>query len=464
MSRLNKKTCYSDSDSETTQHTSRQKELAQTPTTFTKSDSQQSFHFARPKSGVNKPNLYLESSEEDFAKKTPATESSTSITAKLKKAVKNSLSKITSSSKKNKSNPKKTNKSDTDDDTNQSRTRTPSTERHAKPDQSFERTIDSNHRRQSSGSIRKTSHFSRPVSQLETDSDTEVSLTENPKSAKFKSSSDEMTSVSPSPSDHNVKKKISLNSSKKSSLQNRSSSSESSYSSSSVIPEKNMKLVVESEDEEDDDNDSEPFKHPIRVKIENKPPIDKSRSRKLNSSLEKPNPSDHTDSDDSNNNGRVKSKNTHKIVNINLKDSRNQIIEIEQDSSNEMTDVSPLATPKVQNSKLDMSVFYKALDQDLNMRMDQVFNNFSTKITKKPPVKAQTSVMNQEFSSSYTTQVHNSIDFEYQSAGKLMEAENKKLYKKSNSYTASKPFRITSSALNRQREQQRIERENQVID
>jgi hypothetical protein len=100
-----------------------------------------------------------------------------------------------------------------------------------------------------------------------------------------------------------------------------------------------------------------------------------------------------------------------------------------------------------------MKVFYKELEKQESKRQDGSSNRLGS-------------------AASSTVRY---LDEEYKSnngyANKLMrlDAENRRLYKKliesqtkSSKLTAQMPVRLTSSALNRQKEQQRIERENQV--
>ena len=253
---------------------------------------------------------------------------------------------------------------------------------------------------------------------------------------------------------------------------------------------------------------------PIRVKIERKPPIDKSswnkkhhhhRHHRSTSSLEKPN--EEEDEEDSNSDSDSKSNKNkeHRLLNetFDMDDSKSN------SSSNEMTDVSPLPTPhksskngpasgskkhhhkdKTKQSngvakdadRLDMSEFYKAFnnDHELNKKIDNCLSTYP-KLTKSsiynttPYNSRQASATTpNEFSTSF--ELGGSTQF----TNKLMrlDADNRRLIKKmlgtSNSQNnanveaakkyidATKPMRITSSALNRQRDQQRIERENQV--
>ena len=136
--------------------------------------------------------------------------------------------------------------------------------------------------------------------------------------------------------------------------------------------------------------------------------------------------------------------------------------------TNEMTDVSPLPTPKHKSSSkskrennvpssssFDMKVFYKELDKQDSKRQDGSSNRLGSATSST--VRYLDEESNFKSNNSY--------------ANKLMrlDAENRRLYKKliesqtkSNKATNQMPVRLTSSALNRQKEQQRIERENQV--
>jgi hypothetical protein len=152
-------------------------------------------------------------------------------------------------------------------------------------------------------------------------------------------------------------------------------------------------------------------------------------------------------------------------------------------SGNEMTDVSPLTTPK-ETAGLSMNVFYKALEKDLNSANLQ-------KSPKRSVLKKSHSLENNkshahvkmdtscDYDYAYSSHVNNSLDLECElnykinpMTQKMMQhnTENKRLYEKIikpgsfvSPYSEPRPFRLTSSALNRQREQQRIERENQQI-
>jgi hypothetical protein len=158
-----------------------------------------------------------------------------------------------------------------------------------------------------------------------------------------------------------------------------------------------------------------------------------------------------------------------------------------------MTDVSPLPTPHknpsnshskhnskhnkssnknyYDNSKdtdrLDMNEFYKAFNTDFNKKLDNVFNNLSLNKSGSGRSSANTyhNTSANEFNTSF--EMHSA---QYGSKIMRLDAENRRLLKKmiksneksSNPYQ-DKPVRITSSALNRQKDQQRIERENQLI-
>ena len=139
-----------------------------------------------------------------------------------------------------------------------------------------------------------------------------------------------------------------------------------------------------------------------------------------------------------------------------------------------MTDVSPLPTPKESTSKpqkrrqtnsrrlsegkdtdrIDTSVFYEALNSEFTKKLS---------LSRPTSSKLEGNSLNQ------------TIDLSHSNFGtKLLrlEAENQKLYEKlirdnklgrHRSVNSDRPIRLTSSALNRQREQQRIEKENQLI-
>ena len=232
---------------------------------------------------------------------------------------------------------------------------------------------------------------------------------------------------------------------------------------------------------------------PIRVKIERKPPIDKTSWKKKHhrstSSLEKPNEEDSNS--DSDTKSKESAKHPHKL---------NETFDMGESnsSSNEMTDVSPLPTPhkssknhsrnrsksnnvnddKVKDAdRLDMSEFYKAFnnDHELNKKIDNALNSYP-KLSKSSIYN--TTPYNSRNSSAPTPNEFNTsfeLGSSTQFTNKLMrlDADNRRLLKKmlktsnqheidSKKYLDLRPMRLTSSALNRQKEQQRIERENQV--
>jgi hypothetical protein len=240
-----------------------------------------------------------------------------------------------------------------------------------------------------------------------------------------------------------------------------------------------------------DDDERVSSMAPIRVKIERKPPIDKSSWKKKHhrstSSLEKPN--DEGSNSDSDSKSKESGKNSHKLNETFDMDESNS-------SSNEMTDVSPLPTPhkssksnlknksnqnkdKVKDAdRLDMSEFYKAFnnDHDLNKKIDNVLNGYPK--LSKTSIFNTTPYNNRNLSANTPNEFNTSFELggSTQFSNKLMrlDADNRRLIKKmlktsnqnevdSKKYLDSmKPLRLTSSALNRQRDQQRIERENQV--
>jgi hypothetical protein len=267
--------------------------------------------------------------------------------------------------------------------------------------------------------------------------------------------------------------------------------SDSSKSNSSDSSRSRSRTESSKHNEDDEEKLSS---MPIRVKIERKPPIDKSSWKKKHhrstSSLERPN--EDGSNSDSDSKSKDSAKNAHKLNETFDMDDSNS-------SSNEMTDVSPLPTPhksSKSNSKsnrsksnqnkdkakdadrLDMSEFYKAFnnDHELNKKIDNVLNGYpklsKTSLFNTTPYNNRNSSANtpHEFTNSF--ELGGSTQF----TNKLMrlDADNRRLIKKmlntsnknevdSKKYLDSmRPMRITSSALNRQRDQQRIERENQV--
>lgn len=206
---------------------------------------------------------------------------------------------------------------------------------------------------------------------------------------------------------------------------NRHRSFSSSDSSSSRNNSNIRKFLDKSEDEDDERYSS----MPIRVIVGEKPPIDTStltrnKNRGLRSpSLEKP------DSERFNRaSNRFESNDLH--------------LSLYSNSTNEMTDVSPLNTPPPQvpsknkskkvsvNPILDMSVLMKAIEKDATYSVTSSGKNKSD-------------------------------DSENKMRKDLMM--NKSSKNKQQSSKCDKPVqRLTSAALNRIKEQQRIEKENQV--
>lgn len=209
----------------------------------------------------------------------------------------------------------------------------------------------------------------------------------------------------------------------------------------------------------------------MKINIERKPPIDKSKKKSNRSpSLEKPG----YDSDTSSKNSRRSKAKT------NESDSQ------EDESSNEMTDVSPLPSPKRANKKnkgtrkeekdldrIDTALFYNALNNnDFNSKVGNVLKTLNGKISS---TRSNSVNFNNTFVKQTTNlnDLNTCIDFTQTSYGaKLLrlDAENRRLYNKLLKATEEekkkpidRPIRLTSSALNRQKEQQRIEKENQLI-
>ena len=343
---------------------------------------------------------------------------------------------------------------------NESRSRTPSTERENKTPE----------KKPSKDMFKKVDHFSRPRSRFGS----------TPSSSSDEKSSKNIKSPEATKASNGAKKDSSDESTKRenkwrgklprSSSNSSKSRSRSNSTSSNETPKKAHKPFMPRSSASSSDDENDKFKNkgdvnPIRVNIQRKPPIDKSSWKKKHnrsSSLEKP-----TDSASDSELGKI-SNGRHSSMNFNLPETYNPESD-NNSSSNEITDVSPLPSPKRgsrtnklsasrkktvdtrnEHAKLDMSVFYKALNEDLDKRMDSVFNTFGKKFGKP--------------SHNYEDLELNDPEF----ASKMMriDAENKNLYKKliktEISSKAERPFRVTSSALNRQREQQKIEKENQV--
>ena len=230
---------------------------------------------------------------------------------------------------------------------------------------------------------------------------------------------------------------------------------------------------------------------PIRVNIERKPPIDKSSwNKKKSKEFERPHESDPDENTETR-------KAATAVAASHRKQRRgghlNETFDLDS-SSNEMTDVSPLPTPKKQPSstkernhhfmrskydddddedgggggggggggddddcdRLDMNTFYKALSGDLNKRMDMVFNQIKYGV-KPDPTKDHRRKKNPP---SDADADHRYDRMNEKLIKKIIEKEhqNNKLV-----VDSSKPLRLTSSAINRQRDQQRIEKENQML-
>lgn len=471
MSRLNKNSDLSDSDSEDFEALNNKK---------TNSDNKPTSNFSRPTSATGSRNkssktLSDDSDEEDTANKSLTKSplksgSSTSIASKIKNSFKNTFM---SKSKKSKSS-KKNNRSDDEEDTTESRSR------------SIERSIQNVIK---SHSKSKMEQFSRPETALDnsitSSSDNKSLDTDRTDNLDLTSkSSDEQETARFVEKKATTKTSVKKTSHKKS----RSSSSDSSGSSSNTSSNtsvKGVKMVkksskdskaVSSADSETDTDTEQEQSVPIRVTIEKKPPIDRS---KKSSKLDRPKSDSGSETERAVTKGS-KHKKSHFLSKTFDVDSEN---DSERSSGNEMTDVSPLPTPK-DNTKasLSMNVFYKALEKDLNSAQLQ-------KSPKRSALKKSQSLENNkghynvrvdtsyDDDYAYTSHVNNSLDMDYElnfkinpMTAKMMEnnAENKRNYQKIikpyvSPYSEPRPVRLTSSALNRQREQQRIERENQVI-
>lgn len=273
-----------------------------------------------------------------------------------------------------------------------------------------------------------------------------------------------------------------------------SSSSTSSYSKSDSTLS-SVKKNIKHTDTSDDDYHSSSG-HVTRVKVnEKKPPIDMSKRNKSSrpsSSLEKPSGDSMSDSSDTRRSNSItdspsKSSQYKQRFKNDRKLNKTFDLELKNDSSsNEMTDVSPLPTPKNKNDKtknskiksdkeprrnsMDMSSFYKILNEDINKRMDSVFSIFNDKHAKNSLHKS--SLKTTSFDKNLNANIEINNRDKLAARMNKIEAENQRLYEKlmnttqnnmtNNRFEVNKPIRLTSSALNRQREQQRIERENQV--
>jgi len=333
------------------------------------------------------------------------------------------------------------------------------------------------------------------------DSSTDVSLASDrpaPKNSQtLRSRSNSTSSVqrknknSDTDKDSSVKNKNDRKKRNSSSSSSSSSSTSSSYSNSSSI-KKNNKKQLKSEDDSEDEEYHKGHVTKVKVNVEKKPPIDMSKWTKSgnrpSSSLEKPSDSMSDSSDTrrsiSINDIPSKSHQNHKQNRSNNR-KLNQTFDLElenESSSNEMTDVSPLPTPKdrkasnkkeAKRNSMDMSSFYKILNEDINKRMDSVFSIFNDKFAKN---SSKTNLKTSFDLNNSNSNNNNNSSTKYSTKINKIDAENERLYAKlmstsqktsslsrNDSSFNNKPIRLTSSALNRQREQQRIEKENQQI-
>lgn len=336
--------------------------------------------------------------------------------------------------------------------------------------------------------INKNKPFSRPdLSINESGSDTSSSTksyADSDKPAPKTNPSVKSNFRSNSISSENSISKLSANESKKRNQRKKRSSSSSSLSSNSslTISKSHTKSTKNSKKSSDSEDDyAHGSGHVTKVKLEKKPPIGKSNrnSSKLSSRPSSRLNDSISDSLDSRRSYTIsdstlvsKHRNNNKL---------NQTFDLDfNNSDNEITDVSPLPTPKndvksklnikskikekeTRRNSLDMSAFYKVLNEDINKRMDSVFTIFNEKQNKEHK------------STSFDLKRTDLPDSKISAKISKIESENERLYKKllstattkSNFLTRhdsfyNKPMRLTSSALNRQREQQRIEKENQV--
>jgi len=377
----------------------------------------------RPASDLKKATTVLSTSDDD-ERPTPVKQplksaSSTSIASKIKN--------IFRSSKQDKKKPTRKSPAKSDTETEESR--------------SIERSIKNVLKSQTSV-VTKPSELDRPSTRLDINSTSSTTTT---------SETDRSLD-----SDRTEKDGVSTDTDSPSRLTKKASSASSS-----------------SDDGSDTEREHQPV--PIRVKIEKKPPIDKSKWK-----LDRPD-SDSATSDSTQRscvvektkaNKKERSRFLGKTFDLNSDDSAS--------SGNEMTDVSPLATPK-DTGKLSMNVFYKALETD-ELRVDSYGNKMAKRNSsaKSGPGCLQKS-RSCDNDYEYKSNCHNSIDFESfgfkmrpVEGGSMLRpgdtSASKRGYNKlldqslaNSPYTkVQRPFRVTSSALNRQREQQRIERENQV--
>lgn len=201
----------------------------------------------------------------------------------------------------------------------------------------------------------------------------------------------------------------------------------------------------------DSDADSRTLGSSIsKIKIKSKPPIDKHRlSRKTSSRqsyFEKPDSDSESDTKISN-----ASKNSKTLTENTDGDSQ---------EPNEMTDVSSLASPRETKIKIKSDKFDE--DEDARRGRSAFYGALHQKTHTRP------NSVNFNFSHNYT----NSADFSEKIYGRELmriEAQQRRMFNEflqeneGKSRKIDRPFRITSSAINRQREQQRIEKENQLI-
>lgn len=223
----------------------------------------------------------------------------------------------------------------------------------------------------------------------------------------------------------------------------RSSSSSRSRSNSSYNSEKKANS--------DSDADSSLGSSILKIKIESKPPIDKNRHhRKISSrqsNFEKP------DSDSESESKLSDRSKTRKKISQNL-DSDSQ------DSNNEMTDVSSLSSPKETKIRIKSEKFVE--DESISRGRSAFYSALHQKSHTRP------NSVNFNFSQNYT----NLTEFSERTYGRELmriEAQQRRIYNeflkenRGKSAKIDRPLRLTSSAINRQKEQQRIEKENQLI-
>ena len=129
---------------------------------------------------------------------------------------------------------------------------------------------------------------------------------------------------------------------------------------------------------------------------------------------------------------------------------------------------------EIDTNRLNTNVFYDALHQEFNKKMDSVLSGIGN---KSRPMSSGSNLKAAN-SSSYND-LYRSVDFNHNAGGVgsskffNLDEENrrllikiireKELEKQRNHINMHRPVRLTSAALNRQREQQRIEQENQKI-